>query len=333
MICFPPHMTHTADFHRLFEKLASAKHVLLATHEHPDADGIGAILAFSLWLERLKKPFTAYVIGTAPSHYSFLPGFGILTSQPPASADMLVAFDYGNLVRLKLETLPFRPSCVATMDHHPRDTQEGDINITDPTFSSSCEMVYHFFRANDVALTKDIATCLYAGIIADTGGFTHSNTSIEVFRIATELKGLGVDTELVAKRILGLVSLGAAHVIGNILSRIAIDKESKVMYSSVSFGELEAYHTDWNEIEICVNLMNHIQAPEKSVKCVALFKDKNDGMISVSLRSDPHKGFDARALAHTLGGGGHRYAAAAKIKGTLAEVIAKVLAEAKNTAR
>ncbi len=321
------------EFARIADAVRAARHVLLMTHENPDEDGLGAMLAFANYLETAGKQYTAYVIGTPPPRLSLLPKFDRLTSVPPAHADVLLAFDYGSFERLKLDKIGAEPSFIITLDHHPQQTQQGNVNITDPDFSSTCEIAYHFFKANGVALTPDIATCIYAGILADTGGFVHSNTSVEVFRIAAELKRLGVDTEFSAKRILGLPSPSAARAIGLAYSRLVIDKESGVMYAWLSSRELEEYAATWDEVGMLVNMMNHINAEESAVKCIALFKDKSDGMISVSFRSDPHKGCDVKKLAEHFGGGGHQYAAAAKIKGTLEEAIAKVLAEAKKIER
>lgn len=314
---------HAAELKKLAQAISSAQHVLLATHENPDEDGLGAMLAFASYFEDIKKPYTAYIIGTPPERLSFLPCFDTLAAVPPENPDLLIAFDYGVFERLKLASLP---PVIATIDHHPQETQKGAINITDPDYSSSCEIAYRFFTANGIAVTAPMATALYTGIVADTGGFIHANTSAEAFRAAAELKALGADTERIAKRVLGLASANAARAIGLAFSRLAIDNESKVMYSYLSSEELAKMGTNWDEIGVLVNTMNHVHAPE--VRCVILFKDKGDGMISVSFRSDPEKRYDARALAHIFGGGGHQYAAAAKIHGTLEAVMQKVLAAA-----
>ncbi len=316
------------EFARLAAAIGKAEHILLATHENPDEDGLGAMCAFAHYVEGVGKKHTIFVSGTVPSRLSFLAGFSRITSMLPAvGADMLVAFDYGDFARLGIAPAD-TPPLVAAIDHHPRRGAPKDIDIIDTAFSSSCEAVYHFLRANQVPLSPDIATCIYAGIVADTGGFIHSNTSPEVFRIAAQLKESGADTELIAKRVLGFASEGAAAAIGLALSRLTIDKPAGIMYSYLSSQEIAQKQTAWDEVGALANIMNHIHATDKAVRCVALFKDKNDGMISVSFRSDSEKGYDACALATAFGGGGHMFAAAAKIKGTLKEVIAKVLQEA-----
>lgn len=317
------------EFARLAAAISKAEHILLATHENPDEDGLGAMLAFARYLKLIGKEYTAFITGAAPARLSFLSGFDRLTSALPAvRADMLIAFDYGDFERLRISESDM-PPLVAAIDHHPLRGTRKDIAIIDGAFSSSCEIAYHFFNANHIAISHDMATCIYTGIVADTGGFIHGNTSPEVFRIAARLKESGVDTELIAKRVLGFASVGAASVIGCALSRIAIDKEAGIMYSYLSSEDIARAHTAWDEVGALANIMNHIQATDKAVRCIALFKDKNDGAVSVSFRSDAEKDYNAEKLATAFGGGGHKYAAAAKIEGILQEAIAKVLAEAK----
>jgi len=321
---------HKNEFIKASEAIHKAKHVLLATHENPDADGLGAMLAIASYLENEKVPFTAYSIGKPPSQLSFLPLFDRLTSAPPPpDTDTLIGFDYGSFARLRIGEMGVNPSFIITLDHHPQQTQKGDINIVDVDFSSTCEMAYSFLKVNGVAISKDQATCIYAGLYLDTGGFAHSNTSPDTFRIGAELKEAGADTEFIAKRVFGIASVGAASAMSLALSRITVDKEARLMYAYLSSAELEKVGTEWEDVEPLMNMMNRILVPDQSIGCTALFKDKNDGTISVSFRSDSEKKYNARKLAESVGGGGHQYASAAKISGTLEEAVQKVLQSAK----
>lgn len=306
------------------EAIRAAKHILLATHENPDADGLGAMLAFAAYLEKEEKSYTAYAIGVPPSQLSFLPLFNRLTSAPPPPSDTLIGFDYGSFARLGIEDIGAKPSFIITLDHHPQQTQQGNINIVDVDFSSTCEMAYHFLKANNATITREQATCIYAGIYLDTGGFAHSNTASDTFRIAAELKEAGADTEFIAGRVFGIASLGAASAMSLGLSRLTIDKKARLMYAYLSSQELKERNTEWEDVEPLMNLMNRIPGNHE-IGCVALFKDKGDGMVSVSFRSDSEKAFNAMGLAQAVGGGGHRFASAARISGTLHEAIQKVL--------
>lgn len=309
--------------------IESARTIVLATHENPDGDGIGAMCTFAHYLDTLNKPYIAYVTGSVPRYLSFLPHFEKLTAEIPLSEpDLLIGFDYGDVARLRLPYTNPRTYHFITLDHHPKTTQEGEVCITDTSFSSTCELAYRFFTANGIAITPAVATCIYTGIVTDTGGFVHTNTTADTFAVAAELlRYAPIDTEWITKRVLGFPSYGAARVTGLALSRLAINHKAHVAYTYLSSNDMEEYGVAWEDIDNIVNLTNHIT--NEHVACVALFKEKNDGMISVSFRSDAAKGFDVRRVAAAFGGGGHRFAAAAKIKGTREEVMARVFEEIK----
>lgn len=317
------------DLIRAKHLIESARTIVLATHENPDGDGIGAMCAFAHYLDTLNKPYIAYVTGSVPRYLSFLPHFEKLTAEIPLSEpDLLIGFDYGDVARLRLPYTNPRTYHFITLDHHPKTTQEGEVCITDTSFSSTCELAYRFFTANNIAITPAVATCIYSGIVTDTGGFVHTNTTADTFAVAAELlRHAPIDTEWITKRVLGFPSYGAARVTGLALSRLAINHEAHVAYTYLSSRDMEEYGVLWEDVDNIVNLTNHIT--NEHVACVALFKEKNDGMISVSFRSDAAKGFDVRRVATAFGGGGHRFAAAAKLKGTREEVMARVFEEIK----
>ncbi|MEK7487826.1 MAG: bifunctional oligoribonuclease/PAP phosphatase NrnA [Patescibacteria group bacterium] len=322
-------MTETTekDLIRAKHLIESARTIVLATHEYPDGDGIGAMLAFAHYLDALGKQYIVYVTGSVPQYLSFLPCFEKLTSEISfTEPDLLIGFDYGDIARLRLPYTSPRTYHFITLDHHPKATQEGDVCITDTSFSSTCELAYRFFTENAIAITQEMATCIYTGIVTDTGGFLHTNTTADTFAVAADLlRHTPIDTEWIAKRVLGFPSYGAAQVTGLALSRLAINQEARTAYTHLSSRDMEEHGIAWEDVDNAVNLTNQIT--NEHVVCVALFKEKNDGMISVSLRSDAAKGFDVRRVATALGGGGHRFAAAAKLQGTREEVMKRVFEE------
>lgn len=319
----------TADMKRVRAMIAAARTIVLATHENPDGDGLGSLLALSSYLASIKKKHISFVSGTVPGNLSFLPRYASLVKKLPERApDLLIGFDYGDYRRLALPYALPRAFPLITLDHHPKDKQEGEVNIVEPSFSSTAELTYRFFTANRIPLTPHIATCLYTGIVTDTGGFVHRNTTPATFAAVSDLLAhTPLNTEYIAKQALGFPSHHAALVTGLALSRIMVDKKTRIAYSYLSWRDLAKHKVAWEDVDTVVNLMNFIN--NDGVKCVALFKERNDGMIAVSLRSDAKKAYDARALAHALGGGGHRFAAATRIKGALPTAMKKVFAQAR----
>ena len=130
-------MTETTekDLIRAKHLIESARTIVLATHEYPDGDGIGAMLAFAHYLDALGKRYIVYVTGSVPQYLSFLPCFEKLTSEISfTEPDLLIGFDYGDIARLRLPYTSPRTYHFITLDHHPKATQEGDVCITDTSF-------------------------------------------------------------------------------------------------------------------------------------------------------------------------------------------------------
>lgn len=321
----------TAELKRANALIRAARHIVLATHENPDGDGLGSLLAISLYLSSLKKKHISFASGSVPETLSFLPHFSSLkTTLPSREPDLVIGFDYGDYRRLALPYVLPRSFPLITFDHHPKAGQEGEVNITEPSFSSTAELMYHFFTANRIPLTPQIATCIFTGIVTDTGGFMHRNTTQNTFAVVADLLArTPINTERITKKTLGFPSHNAALVTGLALSRIAVDKKTHIAYSYLSWEDLKKYGVAWEDVDVTVNLMNGIN--NDGVKCIALFKERNDGMIAVSFRSDAEKAYDARALATALGGGGHRFAAATRMKGPLKSAMKKVFAEARKS--
>lgn len=322
----------TADMKRAYAMIRAARTIVLAAHENPDGDALGSLLAVSSHLSSLKKKHVSFVSGSVPETLSFLPRFSSLTpSLPSRVPDLVIGFDYGDYRRLMLPYPLPRSFSLVTFDHHPKAGQEGDVNITEPEFSSTAELMYHFFAANKIPLTPDIATCIFTGIVTDTGGFVHRNTTQSTFAAVSDLLAHApINTETIAKKALGFPSHGAAVVVGIALSRIRVDKKTRIAYSYISWRDLKKHGAKWEDVDSAVNLMNYIN--NDGVKCIALFKEREDGMTAVSFRSDAEKAYNAKALAEALGGGGHRFAAAARIPGARMTAMRKVFAQARKNA-
>ena len=304
-----------------------AEKILLATHENPDGDGLSSIISLSLYLDSINKKHSLYAPGKPPKYLSYLPRFkNILSEAPQEKFDLLIGFDYGNINRLHLTSVDLSECKIITVDHHP-NTFKGDLDIIETGCSATTEMVYDFFISNDIPLSKDIGTCIYTGIISDTGGFFHSNTTSKTFKIAAELLLLGIDNTFIAKQTLGLGSASAAKLLGTALMRITIDESTKSAYSFLSWMDLKPYNAEWEEIDD----VSHIIGSISDVRFTFFLRDKEDGDIRVSFRSDPYKGYDVSKLAQEFGGGGHIYASGAKIHDSLDNTIQRILKVAKES--
>ncbi len=171
------------QFQRVNELLKGAQNIFITSHESPDADAVGSILAMSFALDRQNFKNFIYLPDEAPQYLSFLPGFEKLKKEIPSfDFDLLVCLDYGDFERLKLPQ-NFSEKKIITLDHHLASEQKGNIKIINPELSSTAEIIYLWLTESGLEIDKEIATCLLAGIISDTGGFKHVSTSPQTLEI------------------------------------------------------------------------------------------------------------------------------------------------------
>ena len=317
------------EFLRLHDLVEGASHVLLATHARPDADAIGAVYALAHILKGLGKPVSIFLPDGVPEELAFLPAVtahhAVAENLP---GDVLVAVDYGDFARTKLhEYITAFPMRVATIDHHPLSDHRGEVCIVDPSASSTCELVYRYCASANIPVHKELATCLLAGIIFDTGGLQHSSTSPETLRTVSELVRYGARLHKVTQVLRPSQEEKNLRVIAGALSRMVYDEDTGMSYTVVGHEELAAAGEDLD-----LSIVSHLLSTGKEQKFAAFFKEAEPGKFRVSLRSENFKGVDVSAIAKQFGGGGHRYASGCEIEGNFEEVLARLRAATKTTA-
>src|SRR5436190_693370 len=164
---------------------------LLSTHENPDGDALGSLLAMKLALDRLGKDGYMYHYGETPlpREYVFMPLDDLHRELPPDAGErVLVAVDCASELRLGTEhdEVLERVRLVVNIDHHHDNTRFGDVNVIVATASSTGEIVRDLLRELDVDLTPQIAEALYIAVVTDTGRFQYTNTTPRALRLAAE---------------------------------------------------------------------------------------------------------------------------------------------------
>ncbi len=314
-------------FKELKKLIDNSNSILLTTHKNPDADGVSSMLVFSLYLKKINKSHYLFTPDQASQFLNFLPNFKkIKTEIPEEKIDLVIAFDYADIKKLDLSDLKYQHYKMVTLDHH-KNTYKGDLNIVDIKYSSTAEIVYDFFKENHLKLTKNIATCIYAGIVQDTAGFSENNTTERVFKISSELLNLKIKNVLIYKKVMGLKSIAVTRLTGLALSRFTIDKKTKSAYSYLSQPEINDMNVGWEDLDHIPCMLNYTDG----LKFIFFLRDREDDIIRVSFRSDSQKKYDVSKLAEHFGGGGHKFKSAANIKGGFEEVLNKILKLAKKT--
>src|SRR5262249_21839414 len=192
-----PQTQTTSDLQAVADALRSHDRFLLVTHENPDGDALGSLLATKLALDALGKDSVMYLYGDAPlpREYAFMQLEGILREPPPdADQRVLVALDCANESRIGpdttvLETAPL----TLDIDHHHDNSRFGDVSLVVGDASSTGEVLRDVFGELGVELTPEIAEALYIAIVTDTGRFQYTNTTPKSLRLAAELVEAGAD--------------------------------------------------------------------------------------------------------------------------------------------
>ena len=287
--------------------LESAGRAVVMGHQFPDGDAIGSVLGLGLMLQGAGREVQASWAEPfdMPEKYSFLPGAELL--RRPTELDfegsIAIALDCANEKRL--EELKDRALAVPliNIDHHPDNTQFGQANITDPMASSTSQIVCSVAGPFGLGITPDVATCLYTGLVTDTGRFQFSNVTADTLRIAAGLVDCGVDPHVVYENVYQSDSLNYLRLSGEVLCRSVYESELGLIHGYVSRDDLKRFGVRMNETEDLIDNLRTLRGH----RIVALLKEQPDGRVRVSLRS--RSDVDIGTLARSFGGGGHRVAA------------------------
>jgi bifunctional oligoribonuclease and PAP phosphatase NrnA len=312
------------------EALAAAESIAASSHVNPDGDSIGCLLALTLALEGVGKRVHSCLPDPQgyPPQYQFLPGRELLLNEAvfPSDVGVFIALDCSNLERLaEVRQCAESAPVLINVDHHEDNTDFGKMNIVDAHASSTSELVYKIIKAAGWSFTPDIATCLYTGILTDTGRFQHQNTSPETFLIAHELAGYGADIYGAAREVYERESLSYTRLLGLALGRTTLLEENGLVYSFITQEDLARTGAVLAETE---DMIDHLRAV-RGARIVAMLKELKDGSVRVSLRTCDE--LEVGPIARTMGGGGHARAAGytsdRDIEGSLQELL-KVLNDA-----
>ena len=239
----------------------------------------------------------------------------------PENLDVAVVVDTGVPHRLG-SALPIaqRAETLIVVDHHLSQADGfGDIKVVDTGAAAAAEIVYELLVQADWAITAEIATALYTGIVTDTGRFQYEATSPTVHHITAHLLEAGVKPSAVGQSIYEEAPFGYLHVAGAVLSRAMLDTERKIVWSVLLREDLAAEDLRYEDADGLIDLIRI--ADESDVAC--LLREIGDDHYKGSLRSRGR--VDVSAVAAGFGGGGHHNAAGFVAKGAPETIIGSIL--------
>lgn len=307
---------------KVIDQIVKAENVLLLTHEDPDGDALGSLLATKRALEDLGKSVQAVCPDSAPRAFSFLPGAKEIRQDfLLGDYDLVIILDCGDSRRTgfasRLKELSRFRNKIVNIDHHPKNDLHriARFNLVDFNASSTCEIIYRVGKKMKIKITSRVATCLLCGLYTDTGAFQHSNTNPAVLKIAGELMRLGARLKDISKNITNGRTIPSLKLWGIVLSRLRSDSKLGLVTSFITRDDLKACSATEADLAGAVNVINTI--PE--ARAAILFSERSDGKIKASLRTDKD-GVDLSRLAAIFGGGGLKKASGFTIEGRLKQL-------------
>ena len=306
--------------------LRAHERFLITTHENPDGDALGSLLAMKLALEQLGKDVALYLAGPAPipQEYAFMALDELRRELPDDAAErVLVAVDCANETRLgpDPEILMSAP-LVIDIDHHHDNTRFGDVNLIVAEASSTGEVLRDLFRELGVELTPAIAEALYIALVTDTGRFQYTNTTPKALRLAAELVEAGANIHRVFQGVYESVQFAKLKLLARALERARVFNGGRIVVSHLlrdDFAEVGAAEP-YSE-----GIIDYLRAVEGADMAVLIREPpRSDGpRRRVSLRSSIDE-LDVSAIARKWGGGGHRQAAGFSTDAGIDEITAGV---------
>jgi phosphoesterase RecJ-like protein len=290
--------------------------VLLTGPVDPDGDSIGACLALQVGLER-KTGATVVVAGEPGKRYAWLPRAGEMAPDDALGGewDLVIVLD-GDRFRLEAgaEAAFHRASTRAIVDHHRSTTLDGyELALVQAHAASTCELVHGVLEAWGVPLDRDLAALLYTGLVFDTGGFRHSNTTPDTLRLAARLLEQGIDHTVINLRVLAERDPAGLQLLGDVIDRARFYGGGRVSIASIPQETMRRLGANAQDIEGIVDTLLHTRGVE--VSCLLI--EKPDGRVKLSLRSRALVDVADVAASLRTGGGGHARAAGALLPGPL----------------
>ena len=288
------------------ELIEESSYITIVGHINPDPDTLGTGLGLWWTLKRMQKRVDAvYVSKPLPYSLSWMPGFEKIKSNVSDKTDLIISVDCGSFDRLGID-MPSNAKLI-NIDHHQSNKGYGDINIIEPEFASSSEVVYKLVTMSKWPMTKEAAENFYAALVSDTGFFSYEGVGKRVFEFAKELVEAGAKPEVVARKLKENVPLSKLRLLPLALQTLKLYLSGRVAGLEVTQKMFEKSGATLNEADDLVNYARSLSTVEVGF----LIREESDSSLKVSLRSKNY--VNVAKIAESFGGGGHIRAAGCRV--------------------
>ena len=309
------------------ELLSSKRTIVITTHQFPDGDALGSSLGLFHYLKRKGHEVTVVVPTYYPEFLHWMPGneevVNYMTHQHRAldilkEAEIMFCLDYNEPSRTKglADAVEQFEGTAILIDHHPHPADFTKYQMSVTEASSTAELIYEFILKlqDEFVIDEHIATCIFSGILTDTGSFSYGSTTFRAHYIAGEMIKAGANNLLIQNEIFNSNSEDRIRLMGHALSeKLTILEEFHTGYIALSKDDLERFNFQNGDTEGLVNYVISI----KGIKFGVLMLER-EGSVKCSFRSIGTFPANEVAQGH-FNGGGHRNAAGGEYEGSLAE--------------
>jgi bifunctional oligoribonuclease and PAP phosphatase NrnA len=304
---------------QVVQEIEKRKSFVVTSHARPDGDAVGSSLAMAQILRALGKQAEVVLADSVPVLYQPLPyAHSVLhTAYVNGRYDAAIILECDSAQRSRVEGL--ENYFLISIDHHASSRPWADVNWIDPSACAVGEMVYRLALATGIKITPEVAACLYAAVLTDTGSFSYSSTNAHTFDLAKQLVQLGAQPAEIAHNVYYSSPIGKMRLLGAALN--TLQHEDGVTWMHVSRRDMEQCGAVDEDCEGLVNYALGIAGVEVAV----FFRELANERIRVSIRS---KGaVNVSAFAEKFGGGGHERAAGFSVEGPVGAATEQVLKE------
>lgn len=304
---------------RFLKALQRYDDYLICSHTNPDADSIGAMLAMYGYLKQLGKHAEMAVTDPVPDLP--LPNIGQMGPVSARKYDHVIVLDCEPKRTGAIHPIIEKAIVTFNVDHHKDNPGTCTYNYIDTEQAATCMILYRLFKNAGADFNLELAQPLYAGIVGDTGGFRHANTTTEVFLAAADLTAQGVVPHLTAEAIFATKPLQLIRFLGYALTRIETRHDNRLVWLALSDQDFKRFNVDPSHCDQFIDYVRMVAGSE----IVILFREIAPDVVRIGFRS---RGLNIHQLAIKFGGGGHLMAAGAQVDSPLADTVEQVVAAA-----
>lgn len=321
----------TSKFDTILSKIKTAKNVAVFMHINPDCDCMGSAIALTLYLRNAGKQASFFspdlkTTDMISDKYSFLPAFKDFNVVYNDDFDLAIAVDTGDAGRIGdiayRKFIKIKNNIV--IDHHEIHEDYAQVTYRESDSASTTQILYKLMKEYDNKLIdKDIATCLYAGLVTDSGGFTYENCSPETYLIASELLKYGIHHHEICEKLLKSVKQNVFILRNKVLSETKFFENGKI---GIIVFRKEDFNSTGTTEKDTDNIINYVREVD-TVEIAVSLAEVGEKRYKVSFRTKSY--VSAAACAKVFGGGGHVRAAGCRVQGYFEDVFNNLVDVAK----